>query len=428
MRLHKLLALLCAAIANTAVATTLNETVTSAVQYHPAVSSAQAEKQAAGFAIDAAKGNYLPQLSVSLSTGTQIANNTTIRSYQDDSNESWINSADVRLQQMIYDGGNTSNNVLSAEKRYVAAGHLETERVQDVMLEAVKAHIGVLKAQELVTLAQANLNAHKNYAEDIKERANNGVITKTDAYHADARQALAQASLSEMEENLLKAHIHYQEVTGSEPLKLKKDSTISFPFKKRAEAVEYALTHNPTIAEAFATSEAADAEYSRTKAAFRPNINFEVTSSVQDGSASSDLSPQNGQSHDTFAGLTMSWDIYRGGSDTAQQSAAASTMASTDALVKLSQRDIRESVASAWDSRKKLEERIPLLFDYSKAIHLVMRDYIDQFSVNRRGLLDLLDRQVESYRADTDLVTASYDYKIITFELLHATGKIQEQF
>lgn len=428
MRSPLFLALACTAVANTALATSINETIEASIQYHPAVQSVKAEKEAASYNIKEAKGGYLPQVSASISTGQQFANNTTIRSFQDDSHDVWVNTANLSIQQLIYDGGNTSNRVVSAEKRYDAAGHLESERTQDVVLEAARVHLDVLRAQELVALAKSNAASHESYVEDIRDRARNGVITSTDAHHAEARLALAHASLMEEEEALLKANARYVEIVGQHPQDLKASSPISFSFNTQEEAIEYTLANNPTIAESFSTAQAADAEYKRTNSAFRPNVNFEVTSSVRDNSASSDLSNFNEQSHDTFAGFTMSWDLFRGGSDSARRESAASTKASTEALMKLAQRDAREEVSTIWHARTKLQDRIPLLESYSNSIHTVLEDYIDQFAVNRRDLLDLLDRQVESYRADSDLISASYDLSVKNYELLHATGQIKDQF
>lgn len=65
---------------------------------------------------------------------------------------------------------------------------------------------------------------------------------------------------------------------------------------------------------------------------------------------------------------------------------------------------------------------------YTDSLEKVLMDYIDQFSVNRRDLLDLLDRQVETFRAQADLVNARYDLLIQDYILLQATGQLAGQF
>lgn len=430
MRSHSLLALAiaCSATINTASATSLRDSVIASVNYHPAIQAAIADKNAASHNIEEAEGGFLPQITASISTGHQEANNSTIRGFQSDSNGTYVNTADISLQQLIYDGGSTSSLVTAAEKQFEAAGHLVDERTQDIMLEAARVHLDVLRQQELVELAKYNVESHEDYVTDIREKADLGVVTSTDAHHAEARLALAYSTLLEEEESLLTASARYKEVIGVYPEDLSNDVDVAVDLQSQEQAVEFALQNNPTIAEAYSSAQAADANYKQTNAAFRPNVFFEVTSSVRDDSATSELSNQNGQSHDTFAGVTMEWDLYRGGSDAARREEAASNKISSEELMKLAQRDTREDVRTIWFQRTKLQERMPLLEDYSTSTSVVLEDYIDQFAVNRRSLLDLLDRQVESFRADSDLISATYDLAILNYELLHATGQIQDQF
>lgn len=413
--------------AGTVSAASLQDSVSASLDYHPALSAAINEQSAAQYQIDEAKGGYRPQVSIELSSGRQWANNTTIRSFQDDSHDASINKADFLLRQVIYDGGLTSGRIDSAGWGYDAASYLVGERQQDIIFSAVQSHLNVLRSEELLVLAQANLEAHKQYLDDIESRARQGVITETDAHHARARYAFADASLMQQEEQQLISGQRYLEIVGAMAEDLDAVIRPDVMFASLEEALDQTTNH-PTVQQSAATVEQARANYNQTKAAFRPRFDFEVRSTVQDNSASSDLSPFNSESHETFTGVVMSYDLSRGGSDQARRDITAAQQAAAGELHKLAARDTREAIRTTWYAREKTAARVPLLQTYTSSLEKVLADYVDQFSVNRRDLLDLLDRQVETFRAQTDYVNARYDLMIQDYELLQTTGMLAGRF
>ncbi|MBQ0755899.1 MAG: TolC family protein [Amphritea sp.] len=414
-------------VAEAAGAMTLDETVSSSLSYHPAMSAATQEQNVAERQIQEAKSGYRPKISIEISSGHQWANNTTIRSFTNDGNDVHINKADFLLRQSLYDGGLTGSRISSAESGYKAAGYLVGERQQDIITASVASHLNVLRSEELLVLAKSNLDAHRKYLEDIEDRASQGVITETDAHHARARYAFADASLMQQEEQYLVTRERYLEVVGIKAEGLRGVSRPVIPYASLDEALQ-TTTNHPTVRQSASTVDQARANYEQTKSAFRPKLSFEVRSTVQDTSASSDLSIYNPQSHETFAGLVASYDLSNGGADSARRDITAAQQASAEELYKLAARDIREAIRTSWYTRAKTADRIPLLQNYTDSLEKVLADYVDQFSVNRRDLLDLLDRQVETFRAEADLVNARYDLLIQDYTLLQVTGRLSGQF
>lgn len=409
-------------------ATSLTDSVITALEYHPSIKAAIADKDAASHNTDIARGGFLPQITASVSSGHQQANNTTIRGFQNDSNGSYVNTAELSVRQLIYDAGNTASQVNAAEQEYSAANHRLNTRIQDVILAATRAHLEVLRQQELLKLARSNVTSHEEYVTDIRDKAELGIVTRTDAHQAEARLALAYSNLLEEEESLLTSSARYQEIVGIYPDNLTAASAVITSLHDQQQAIDLALQKHPAVAEASSQTRAAGARYKQSVAALYPELYFEISSSVRDASATTELSARNGQSHDTFAGITLEWDLYRGGSDQARQKTAAAEKIASEELLRLVHRDLREDIRTIWQQRSKLKERLPLLETYASATDKVLEDYIDQFSVNRRSLLDLLDRQVEAFRASSELINASYTLTILNYELLHAAGQLQEHF
>lgn len=233
-------------IAGSGNAMTVDETVSSSLSYHPALSAAAQEQNVAERQVQEAKSGYRPKVSIEISSGHQWANNTTIRSFTNEGNDVHINKADFLLRQSIYDGGLTGSRISSAESGYDAAEHLVSERQQDIITAAVESHLNVLRSEELLVLAKTNLDAHRKYLDDIEDRASQGVITETDAHHARARYAFADASLMQQEEQSIVASERYLEVVGIKAEGLHAVSRPLIPYTSLEEALQ-TTTNHPTV-------------------------------------------------------------------------------------------------------------------------------------------------------------------------------------
>ena len=418
-------------IVNVACATTLEDTLEMAVDYHPVIKSTMASKNAAMYAIEGEEAGLYPQVSFTVSSGREGGNSSTIRTQSSGGNSIWSNRADVSFQQLIYDGGNTDYLVEAANNRFYSASHVLAEKEQGVILEAAIAHLNVLRREALYKLAEGNYQSHLDYVDSIQEKADFGAATSTDASQAAARLSLAHSTYIDSEQQLFVAKDSYHELVGDYPDGLEDINELDTQkhlehLKSIEQAIEQGMSNNPTIAEAFSDVKVAESEYKQASLVFSPDVYFGVTGSVKDNSFASDIGSENSQSHDYFIGFTLNWDLYRGGFDIARKKETAQRKISSEELSMLTQRDFRESIKSIWQQREKLAQRLPLLKNYSASTDDVLEGYIEQFTVNRRSLLDVLDRQIESYRAKSDLINSTYESLILDYRLLHSVGGIKE--
>jgi len=427
MKIRLLAALACAASQLT-VAADLQTTVQTSLNYHPALSAAVADKQAAEHDVRAARAGYLPSLSVELSGGQEYADNSSVRAYTDNGNDVRALRGAATLTQLVFDGGATSGRYEAAKGRLVAAESLTDERTQQVVLAAVRAHIEVRKSEELYGLAGDNVERHSRYVNDIERRAKQGVATRTDAVQAQARLALAQASLEDMKKDFLIAKASYREVVGIEAAGLDGATSPQVPFSTLEEAIGQAVQESPSVKEAAAQVSQSRAEFRGARsAAYYPRVDLEIRGSTQDKTANSDFGGVDSQSDTAFAGLVLRYDLYAGGADKARTKQAAQRQSGAESLLLLAKRDAREAVRVAWHEREQLKAKLPRLSSYASSVNQVLSDYEDQFEVNRRRLLDLLDRQVESFRAQSDYTRARHDLILREYELLAAAGQLSAQ-
>ena len=105
-------------------------------------------------------------------------------------------SAQIALQQNVFDGFRTYNNVKGAEAQ-VEAGREDLRGAEiNVLLNAATAYMNVVRDQAIVNLRQ---NAVKVLAEQLRateERFKVGEVTRTDVAQAQSGLAQSQADLS----------------------------------------------------------------------------------------------------------------------------------------------------------------------------------------------------------------------------------------
>jgi len=428
MKMH-LVAVLACAVSQFSFASDLHSSVQSSLNYHPALSAAMADQEVAAHGVRVAKAGYLPSLSIELSGGREYADNSSIRAYTNSGSDVEAYRGEATLRQLIFDGGATGDAFQAAKDRLHAAESLTDERQQAVILAAVRAHLEIRKTEELYSLASDNVARHTSYVGNIERRAQRGVATKTDAAQAQARLALAQASEEDAKREFLIAKAYYREVVGSEAESLSAAGSPGLPFSTLEEAIALAVVQSPAVQEAEALVSQSRAEYQGARsAAYAPRIDFEIRGSSQDKTANSDIAGVNSQSDTAFVGLVLRYDLYSGGADKARTKQAAQRQSGAQSLLLLAKRDARETVRIAWHEHHQLKAKLPRLHSYASSVGQVLSDYTAQFKVDRRRLLDLLDRQVESFRAQSDYARARHDQVLREYELLAAAGQLSAQF
>lgn len=411
-----------------AFASDLQTTVQTSLNYHPALSAARADQQAAKYNVRVAKASFYPNISLELSTGQEYADNSSVRAYTKSGSDVEANRAQAVLRQLIFDGGVTSSAYDVAEGELQAAQSVTETRKQQVILAAVRAHLEVLKSQRLRELADDNVIQHNAYVQDMQQRSKQGVATTTDTLQAKARLAFAEAAQQDALKALLLAQSNYREVVGTQASSLDAVIKPTVSLNTLKDAIAHALANNPAVKEAAAVLAQTRAEFRAAKSTFFPRIDLEIRGSSQDKTANSDVADVSSQSDTAFAGLVLRQNLYAGGADTARKQRAAQRQSGAESLLALAQRDAREAARFTWHERAQLSSKLPLLKAYSTAVDQVLMDYTDQFKVNRRRLLDLLDRQVESFRAQSEYTAAYYDLLLRQYQLLEATGLLSAQF
>lgn len=161
-----------------------------AVVSNPEVQARWNAFKAAGNERDVARGGFLPQVDLIANVGrenrvTPLADYGTYN----------FNTAQISLNQMLFDGMYTSNETKRLGIAKLTRYYELTEIAENTALEALRAYIDVLRYRELVDAATQNYAEHKQSFALVEERSRSGVGRGVDVEQASGRLALAEYNL-----------------------------------------------------------------------------------------------------------------------------------------------------------------------------------------------------------------------------------------
>lgn len=365
--------------------------------------------------LDQAKALYMPSIDFRGESGWEHTDTVTI-----DKENLWHNRGSLTLTQMLFDGFGTKNEVERQKHRVESSAYRVGEVAQFVGLDIVQAYLEVLRQRDLLSIARANVQDHQKILDTIQTGASAGTVTEGDVAQANARLAQARATTSSTEQDLRAAEALFIQKVGETP------GQMAFPDVPRDklpasidDAVRMAVTNSPTLAIFESDIKVAQSEYEASGATLYPRVNLEVN-----GTKANDVSGIDGaETRATVLGV-MTWNLYRGGADKARQREHLYRHAETKERRAQAARQVEKDMRDTWSGMVSSAERARAFLDQANANEKVVNVYLDQFSLDRRTLLDVLDSQNELFVSRSSHVNALYTEMFAVFRVLALQGKM----
>lgn len=385
-------------------AQTLKDAAQQAVLTNPEIEARVHAFEAADGERDVAFGAFLPKLDVTAGVGRdQYERPVQTRSDR--------NSTTVTLTQLIYDGFATSNEV----DRLDFARRVRLFELYDITesttLEVVRAYTDVLRHRALTGLAEENYVRHRSVFSQISEKTNAGVGRRVDLEQAAGRLALAESNLLIDTSNLYDVSARFQRLVGTAPgpnMEMPTDLNKNMPSSLNA-ALKIA-DRNPALLAAIENVRSANSSAKIRNAAFQPRFDFRLRSDRGDN-LSSNTGPT-GESKTNSAEIVMTWNLFNGGSDRARVRQYAEQINVARDLRDKTCRDLRQTLAIAYNDTRKLTEQLTYLDQHQLSIEKARDAYRMQFDIGQRSLLDVLDTENELFQAKRAYVNSEFDLNV----------------
>lgn len=391
-----LLVPLCA----TAQVESFKETAQRALLSNPEVQARFHAWQAAQEERAAAAGGYFPRADVSSSVSRENRHDPLLQgSYNQ-------NLATLTLTQMLYDGLATRNDVQRLDHASLVRFFELRDISESTALEVVRAYDDVLRYRELVSFAEENYVQHRALFEQVQRKVQAGVGRRVDLETASGRLALAEANLLTETSNLHDVTARFQRLTGTLPSKqLGPIPGISGSMPSDiGSALTAAIQRNPALIAALENVRSNQSAASIRKSSYEPRIDFQVRSAF-----GQNVSGNVGSQSNHSAGLVLSWNLFNGGADLARSRQVAQQINTAQDLFDKACRDLRQTLAIAYNDTRKLSEQISYLDEHQLATEKARDAYRKQFDIGQRTLLDLLDTENELFQARRAYTNASHD-------------------
>lgn len=400
---------------------TVNDSVVYSLHNHPVIKGFQEYREAAYHEIGKARSGWFPKLNARVGYGPRQYSSPTSRAANYD--DEWDNRFDgeLILTQTIWDGLATASRVDINTAKLNSANSRLFDNSENIALDAVLAHIEVLRERELLILAQENVKTHERILGSQQQRLASGVDTMADVTQTQARLAQAQSTLAGIEADLQMALANYRRVTGVDaenliPATYPTSAPTSFD-----EALMYAQTTNPKLAAYMSDIEAADSEIDLAKSGYHPVIYADVGTRYMDHVDDS-LSWSRGYT----ALIRMDWNLFNGLFD--YYNIKANTSRSRQA--RSDYQDVYEQLAQdTKDTWARLEATRQQIRFYSNAVEYNRQTtsmYWEQFNLGSRSLLDVLNSENELFSNSMQLVTANMNETGSYYRLLALGGRMLE--
>ena len=394
---------------------TLQDAVSKGIQTHPFYGVVANDSLATREELSQAKALYKPSIDLLAESGWERTDSPTIN----DENL-WRNRASLTLTQLLYDGRGTISEINRQKARVESTANRVSEVAEFIGLDIVEAYLEVLRQRDLLAISRANVEDHIKILETIRTGAAAGTVTEGDVSQALARQAQARATVSSTEQALREAEALFIQKVGDMP------GSMAFPDIPRDrlppsvdDAVREAVTQSPTLAVFESDIKVAQAEFEGSGSTLYPTVELQANTTV-----GNDLDGIEGDDNRQSVLAVMRWNLYRGGGDQARQREFMHRHAVSKERRAEAARQVEKDMRDTWAGMLAAAERAQQFLEQANANEKVVNVYLDQFSLDRRTLLDVLDSQNELFVSRSSHVNALYTEMFAVFRVLALKGQL----
>ncbi len=398
---------------------TLRDAVAAGIKTNPEYGAIHNNRRATDEELRQAQGGYYPSIDFASDAGWDW-NRSDENGAPSVTNSLWRAQAGLTLTQMLFDGFKTKYEVDRQNARTASAAYRVWETSEFVGLDIVESYLNVLRQRELLEIARANVARHLDIEKQMMESATAGRTTEADVEQSRARLAAARANESSVRESLRVSEASYIKLAGAMPKTLvRPDKPSAALLETVDEEVKAALDRSPTIASKTADIDTAQAEWKQSESTFYPQVDFQANVSRANDASGTEANS------DRARGLVlMNWNLYRGGADSARVREGVYRYAETKENRANAARAVEEDVRQTWAQMVSASERAQEFSLQSDANEKVVAAYMDQFNLDRRTLLDVLDAQNENFVSRSNMINAEYIELFTAYRLLAVRGQL----
>jgi outer membrane protein len=335
----------------------------------------------------------------------------------------------VSIQQSLFDGFQTSNNVNAAEARVRASRQSLTNTEQDILFNAAAAYMDVIRDRQIAVFRERNLDFLGEQVRAANSRFEVGEGTRTDVAQADASRASAIALLAAARAQAQVSAANYRQLVGEDPNSLSAARPLANLLPGGIDAAyTIAASQHPAILATQHLVDAADFVVKAAEGALLPTVTAEagVSASYTDSNLPGVAGIVPGYSDTTAAsvGINLTVPIYQGGRASGQVRLSKEELGQARIEVDVTRDLVRQAVTSAWTQYVAAIEATTANRQLVSAAQLALNGVMEERNVGQRTTLDVLNAQADVIAAQINQASAERDVVVASYAILSATGRL----
>jgi len=399
-------------------ALTLQEGVNEVLSTNPIVQERLHNYRATLEDLRTTEAQYLPTLDYAGTYGRERTKSPST-SFQNISMNSYEHS--LQLTQNLFNGFGTTYESDYNKARILAAAYNYVENANDTAFNFTTAYINAVKARDIVDIAQSNVTYNQDISIKVEKLFNAGMTTRSEVEKAETSLALAQSNFVVSQNNLDDALFNLERVYGKnvKAQELQAERFSGEIPSSIEEMREYARLHNPSVLVNDYNIKAANAQRSSLQKGYYPSIDAFARQSW-----ANDVGGLAGDDDRTKYGVTLNYNLYRGGADESQIQKSLSKINQEAEVRRDTLRKLDEQGSLSWSARKNITSQLTYLKQYEATSKKTLALYEKEYDLGRRTLLDLTTAQNDHISSQTQIVRAENDLLLAHYRILDAMGSM----
>ncbi|MES2728679.1 MAG: TolC family outer membrane protein [Pseudomonadota bacterium] len=398
----------------------LTNAVRNGVNTHPRYGIVANSRRATDEELRQAKALYLPSIDARADYGWEYTKDQGTKSASNADEDFMRYDTSLTLTQMLFDGFRTKYENARQTARVESASHRVRETSEFLGLDVVESYLDVIRQRQLLGISRENINQHVEISRQIQDGASAGRSTQADVEQSNARLAAARAQEASVLQSLRDAESNYLRNVGEAPGDLQMPGLPGNALSANVdEEVRQSLASSPTLEIYDADIDVAVAEKEGTSSTMYPEVDFQLN-----GRNGENLGGVEGRDRSASALVVANWNLFRGGADMARTREFIYRHAQAQEEKSNVTRAIENDVRQTWAQMVASGERSRQFEAQATANEQVVSAYMDQFELDRRTLLDVLDAQNEWFVSRSNMINNQILQMFAVYRLVALKGQL----
>ena len=340
-------------------------------------------------------------------------------------------SAGLTLNQTLYDGGRSWNQVQQAKINLdIAKLNQRLIRIQ-VIQKVIQSYYGLLKAEKLLDVSEKNLEMSNQQLSLVKKQFDLGVVKRTDLLKAEVVIGQARVDMLNKKTSLQNARRILFNDMGlqdfGQQITVIENDWIMPNIPTSSEILALLKGQNPSLLISKARVGLNDLSYKLIRGLRMPSMNTSMNYSAS-GQTSNELFDALKDDWSIGLNLSISLPIYNGSTlSIQQQQADLSRQQSEHSYITLLN-DLRVQAELIRETLNNYSEIIPLNQSVVASAQEDLKLARERYSLGSTTILEVLDAQVSLIRSNSTLINTVHDARIQEASLKGLLGTLDMEY